>query len=374
MLASQTAKESWSLLPLRLMIGFGFAAHGYAKLHRGPNKFAGILASVGVPQPHLTAWVTALLEFFGGIGLMAGAFVLPFTVPLAVIMLTALFTVHLRYGFSSVVLKGVTPSGAQFGPVGYELNLLYITGLLTFAISGAGALSVDEWLHRKLRCGCYTIKSSSGIEIGSKCTSQGDYKIALAELKDIPYLSSVEKAAATLLKGHAPASVLEDTTDDAEFHDAQMDGRLWVARSNDLPVAFAHAEMLEPTSAHLKELNVHPEHLRRGLGSRLVMAVCAWARVIGCRSLTLTTFREVPFNMPFYAQLGFEVIPPEELSPTLRSIIQEEGRRGLDPSRRVAMRYRFAERGGNETVCGLQRRASKQSIATPCGSPLEKGN
>ena len=83
------------------------------------------------------------------ISLMAGAFVLPLTVPLAAIMLTALFTVHFRYGFSSVVLKGVTASGAQFGPVGYELNLLYIAGLLTLAISGAGALSIDASLNRR---------------------------------------------------------------------------------------------------------------------------------------------------------------------------------------------------------------------------------
>ena len=148
MFASRTATKGLALLPLRLMIGFGFAAHGYAKLHRGPDKFALILASLGVPQPHLTAWVTALLEFFGGISLMAGAFVLPLTVPLAIIMLTALFTVHVRYGFSSVVLKGVTSSGAQFGPVGYELNLLYIAGLLALAIGVPGALSVDRWLTR----------------------------------------------------------------------------------------------------------------------------------------------------------------------------------------------------------------------------------
>ena len=155
MLGSQTARKSLALLPLRVMIGFGFAAHGYAKLHRGPEKFAVILAALGVPQPHLTAWVTALLEFFGGISLMAGAFVLPMTVPLIIIILTALFTVHFQYGFSSVVLKGVSSSGAQFGPVGYELNLLYIAGLLTLAISGAGALSVDTWLkRRKLQSRC----------------------------------------------------------------------------------------------------------------------------------------------------------------------------------------------------------------------------
>lgn len=171
-----------------------------------------------------------------------------------------------------------------------------------------------------------------------------DYEIAFARPEDIPYLLSIEKEAAKLLKGHAPDSVLEETTTEAEFADAKKDGRLWVARTNDVPVGFAHAEILEPTSAHLKELDVHPEHVRRGLGSRLVMAVCAWAGAIACRSLTLTTFREVPFNMPFYARLGFEVIPFEELSSALQSIIQEESRRGLDPARRAAMRYRFTER------------------------------
>lgn len=160
MRTSQTEKQDVALLPLRLMIGLGFAAHGYAKLHRGPDKFAAILASIGVPQPHLAAWVTALLEFFGGISLMAGAFVLPLTVPLAVIMLTALFTVHLRYGFSSITLKAVTPTGAQFGPVGYELNLLYVAGLVTLAIGGAGALSVDAWLKRR--------------ELPSKCCAEND--------------------------------------------------------------------------------------------------------------------------------------------------------------------------------------------------------
>ena len=149
MFPSQTAKKNLALLPLQLMIGFGFAAHGYAKLHRGPDQFATILASIGVPLPHLTAWVTSLVEFFGGISIMAGAFVLPVTLPLVVIMLTASFAVHLRYGFSSVTLKAVTSSGAQFGPVGYELNLLYIAGLLTVAASGPGVPSIDGWLNRR---------------------------------------------------------------------------------------------------------------------------------------------------------------------------------------------------------------------------------
>lgn len=135
-----------ALLPLRLMVGFGFAAHGYAKLTRGPDSFATILAAIGVPQPHVMAWATCLLEFVGGLGVMLGAFVLPLSIPLAVVMLTAMFTVHARYGFSSIRLKAVTAAGAEFGPIGYEMNLLYIAGLVTLALGGAGALSVDRYL------------------------------------------------------------------------------------------------------------------------------------------------------------------------------------------------------------------------------------
>ena len=145
------AEKGWTLLPLRLMIGFGFAAHGYAKLSRGPDDFAVILTSMRVPQPHLVAWVTSLFEFIGGFSVMIGAFVVPLSLPLAVIMLTAMFSVHFQYGFSSIRLKAVTASGAEFGPIGYEMNLLYIAGLLTLALGGSGRLSVDHLLGMRKR-------------------------------------------------------------------------------------------------------------------------------------------------------------------------------------------------------------------------------
>jgi putative oxidoreductase len=141
--------DGWAPLPLRLLIGFGFAAHGFAKLSRGPDKFATILSSIGVPQPHLMAWVTSLVEFVGGISVMAGAFVVPLSIPLSVIMLTAMFSVHFQYGFSSIRLKAVTASGAEFGPIGYELNLVYIAGLLTLALGGAGRWSVDRYVSAR---------------------------------------------------------------------------------------------------------------------------------------------------------------------------------------------------------------------------------
>jgi putative oxidoreductase len=148
-LRSKLARHGWALLPLRLIIGFGFAFHGYAKLARGPESFAVILQAMGIPAPQLTAWVTSLLEFFGGAALMFGAGVVPLSVPLCAIMLVAMFGVHFRYGFSSVRLKELTSAGAVFGPVGYEINLVYIAGLVTLAIADATPLSIDRWLQSR---------------------------------------------------------------------------------------------------------------------------------------------------------------------------------------------------------------------------------
>jgi putative oxidoreductase len=131
----EASSTRWAYLPLRLMLGFGFAAHGYAKLSRGPHNFAAALAVLGIPFPDLTAWVTALFELAGGLSIMAGAFIVPFSIPLAFIMLTAMFTVHLQYGFSTIKLRAVTASGAEFGPPGYEMNLLYLAGLLTLVLA-----------------------------------------------------------------------------------------------------------------------------------------------------------------------------------------------------------------------------------------------
>jgi N-acetylglutamate synthase-like GNAT family acetyltransferase len=164
------------------------------------------------------------------------------------------------------------------------------------------------------------------------------YRITLARPKDLAVLPAIELAAARLLVGHAPESVLRETTSGEVLETAQRHGHLWVALADGVAVGFAHIEVIEPTVAHLREIDVHPQYGRRGLGKRLVRAVCAWAIAAGYDSVTLTTFRDVSWNMPFYARLGFEVIPSEALSPALRSIVHDETRRGLDPTRRVAMR------------------------------------
>jgi predicted N-acetyltransferase YhbS len=95
-----------------------------------------------------------------------------------------------------------------------------------------------------------------------------------------------------------------------------------------------------PTTCPIsKKLTVDPSHGRRGLGTALVRAVCDWATVSGYVMLTLTTFRAVPWNLPFYARLGFVEIPCETLGPELAGVVSEEEHRGLDPHTRAVMAY-----------------------------------
>jgi putative oxidoreductase len=140
----------WAVLPIRLLVGFGFIQHGFAKLSRGPDVFASILQQLGVPLPHVAAWMTIGTEIFAGFALLLGAFVAWASVPAALVMLVAMFSVHLQYGFSSVKLVSVTASGAHFGPVGYELNLLYLAALLVIALQGPGPLSIDHMRRPKV--------------------------------------------------------------------------------------------------------------------------------------------------------------------------------------------------------------------------------
>jgi GNAT superfamily N-acetyltransferase len=125
-----------------------------------------------------------------------------------------------------------------------------------------------------------------------------------------------------------------------------------VALTGDTPVGFSQAEVLSSHEAHLKEIDVHPTHGRRGLGTRLVAAVCEWAARSGYPAVTLTTFRDVPWNMPFYARLGFQVVPVCELSAELRQVVEDETRRGLDPIRRVVMRRLGATNLGEASNAG----------------------
>ena len=141
----------WAPIPIRAIVGCGFLLHGFAKLSRGPEVFAGILHAIGVPMPHVMAWATIVVEVAGGAAVLLGAFIGIASVPMTIVLLVAAFTVHLRYGFSSIKLVAVTAAGAQFGPPGYETDLLYVAGLAALVLMGAGPLSIDAWIARRRR-------------------------------------------------------------------------------------------------------------------------------------------------------------------------------------------------------------------------------
>jgi len=141
--------RAWVPLPIRMILGVGFMVHGWAKWNRGPAAFAELLKQARVPLPLVNAWLVTVLEIFGGLALLIGAFVALVSIPLIISMFAAMFTVNIKYGFSAVNTIGLTPEGPQLGPPGYEINLLYIAGLVALMLGGAGPLSIDALRSRR---------------------------------------------------------------------------------------------------------------------------------------------------------------------------------------------------------------------------------
>jgi putative oxidoreductase len=139
----------WAPIPLRLIVGVGFMEHGLAKLAKGPEVFAGILQALAVPEPHFMAWATIITELLGGLAILLGAFVSIISFPLAMLLLVAIFTVHLPYGFSSIKLMSVIAGRPQFGPPGYECDLLYLACLVALVLGGSGPMAIDDYLKKK---------------------------------------------------------------------------------------------------------------------------------------------------------------------------------------------------------------------------------
>src|SRR5712691_8462561 len=148
-LSSRFPIARWAPIPMRLIVGYGFMAHGFAKLSKGPDAFATILQAMGVPGPHFMAWSTILVELLGGFAVILGAFVALVSLPMAAVLVVAMFKVHLPYGFSSIKLLAVTAAGAQFGPPGYETNLLYIACLAALVLGGSGPLAIDGLIGKR---------------------------------------------------------------------------------------------------------------------------------------------------------------------------------------------------------------------------------
>ena len=115
---------------------------------------------------------------------------------------------------------------------------------------------------------------------------------------------------------------------------------LVAADDDDVVVGYARVELVDG-HAHLEQLSVVPEHGGRGIGTALLDAIADWARDRGDDQITLTTFRDVPFNAPLYARRGYEVVAPGDRGHELAALVAAEAAHGLDPTQRVTMRRRL---------------------------------
>ncbi|MDP5228442.1 MULTISPECIES: GNAT family N-acetyltransferase [Arthrobacter] len=160
--------------------------------------------------------------------------------------------------------------------------------------------------------------------------------------EDFPAVQALELAAGQLFRQVGMASI----ADDEAFSDAELAGfvaaaQAWVltlsTETDDGAVAaYAVGETLDG-AAHLEQLSVHPQHARQGLGARLLEFFRATARERGESRVTLTTFRDVPWNAPYYARLGFAELPEAAWGPELRAKVAGEAAHGLDRWPRVVM-------------------------------------
>lgn len=161
-------------------------------------------------------------------------------------------------------------------------------------------------------------------------------EIRPARAEEIAAVREIERLSATRFLGTDRAEIADDEPTDPEILAERVaEGGLLVAADDEVPVAFVMFRPVEGC-AYVEQIDVAPSHARRGIGARLLDAVADIARARGWGALTLSTFKDVPFNAPYYARLGFEVV--DELTPRMVEIRAEHEARGLDETARVFMR------------------------------------
>ncbi|GAB5518138.1 MAG: GNAT family N-acetyltransferase [Rhodothermales bacterium] len=160
-----------------------------------------------------------------------------------------------------------------------------------------------------------------------------------AQPADAPRLQAIEDAAGLLFDTVGLPEVAQMAPRSlAMLHHAAEAGLLWVACIDRNAVGFALVEVLPDGTAHLEELSVDPAYGRRGIGTALAQHVEQMLTAHGHATLTLSTFREVPWNAPWYLRLGYRVLTDQQLTPALHAIRKQEAELGLDSASRVLMR------------------------------------
>lgn len=158
---------------------------------------------------------------------------------------------------------------------------------------------------------------------------------------DVALLAAIEVAAGARFRAVGMDAIADDEPlPDDLLRAARDEGRLWVAELDGVVVGYALGERVGPAGAqhHLEQVSVVPEAGGHGVGAALVEAVVDWARSAGGGSLTLATFRDLPWNAPWYERLGFAIVADDALDDALRTVRDHEAAVGLDVSARVCMR------------------------------------
>ncbi len=151
--------------------------------------------------------------------------------------------------------------------------------------------------------------------------------IRLAQPAELPYLQEIEIASGEPFRDVGMPEIADD--DPMSLEDLAA-SEVWVAiGAEGVPVAFIAVGDVDGAT-HVHQVCVHPSHARQGIGAALIEYVTS-----GERAVTLTTFRDVPWNQPYYERLGFRAVT--ETSPGLTEVMRAEASRGLDPATRVAM-------------------------------------
>lgn len=166
-----------------------------------------------------------------------------------------------------------------------------------------------------------------------------NYCVRISLPSDLAHLPEIEKAAAQMFKQVGLAAVARiPPTPLNVFRKSQKLSLLWVVvDEHDHPVGFARAIPLDGV-LFLAEMDVLPELSRQGLGTSLLNRVCDDAQARGYRAILLTTYRDVPWNAPFYGRRGFVPLEDDQLTPGLQEVLEREVQAGLMIAPRVAMR------------------------------------
>lgn len=169
------------------------------------------------------------------------------------------------------------------------------------------------------------------------------YQIRPAQESDLQILNDIENAAAYLFQNTKYALEIDLDPLSIGFLKRQLKlDLIWVAvDQKDLPVGFA-VLMIIDNYVHLHELCVHPEHGQKGLGTLLTQRVIQFAQDARFLGVTLSTFRDIPWNAPFYKKLGFQEIPADDTRPGLAGIRKKEAEMGLPVKERVLMKFEFS--------------------------------